>query len=284
MNKTKRIRNLTIVAVTLLILGYFSFGNFNRIKSTDKTVTIGLVAETKQEQKIWQQVAKTAKEKYNLTLKFKQFTDYTQPNQALVNGDIDLNSFQHYDFLNSWNKSNDNSLVSIGRTFITPVRVFSNSVQNLNDLPNGATISIPNDSTNESRALFVLKNAGLINFKPHTDQATINSIISNPKNLKFKELDASQIPRSLNDVDATVINANFAQSAGLDYRKAIYVEPLNRDSRRWVNIIVAKKSNKNNSIYKEVVKAYQTNAVKKVIKQQYGTSELPAWNNNFNKR
>ncbi|GAY73882.1 MetQ/NlpA family ABC transporter substrate-binding protein [Lentilactobacillus kosonis] len=275
---SRRGRNIAIWAIVIIVIlgiGYLSFGRSE--SNNAKTVTIGVMSGTKQDDAIWDKVADVAKDKYKITLKFKKFTDYNQPNKALVNDNIDLNSFQHYDFLNDWNKSNGNKVVSIGKTFITPIRVYSQKVKNIKDLKNGATIAVPNDATNESRSLFVLKNAGLITLKPGTTQATLSSIAKNPKNIKIKELDASQVARSLSDVDAAVINTNFAQSAGLNYKSAIYVEPINKDSKRWINIIAAKKSNRNKQIYKDVVKAYQTPEVKKEIQKEYGSSEIPAW-------
>ena len=142
---------------------------------------------------------------------------------------------------------------------------------------------MPNDASNESRALFALKNAGLIDLKKGTKLATVSSISKNPRDLKIKELAADQTARSLDNVDASVVNTNYAQAAGLNYKSAIFVEPVNRDSKQWVNIIAVKGSEKNNKIYKDVVRAYQTEKTKREIKKLYGTAEIPAWDLNFNK-
>lgn len=270
-----------IVVVVILIAGYFSFVRPHQ--QAAKTVTVGVMASSKADDKIWDSVAQTAKDKYGVTVKFRRFTDYNQPNKALQNGDVDLNSFQHKLFLQSWNKAHHTDLVSAGDTFITPIRIYSNKYKSINDLPNGATIAVPNDATNESRALFALKNAGLFSLKKGTKLATASSVTNNKKNIKLKELAADQTARSLDDVDAAVINTNYAQAAGLNYKKAIFVEPLNKDSAQWVNIIAVKKQNKNNKAYKDVVKAYQTEKTKQLIKKFYGTSEIPAWDRNFNK-
>lgn len=232
---------------------------------------------TSKDDKIWNEVAKIAKDKYKLDVKYKKFTDYTQPNKAVANGDVDIDAFQHYDFLADWNKSNKGSIVPIGKTFITPIRVYSKKVKSINDLKTGATIAVPNDATNESRALFVLKNAGLITFKPGTKQATLSSIAKNPKKIKIKELDASQTARALSDVDAAVINTNFAQTAGLNYKSAIYVEPINKDSKKWINIVAAQKKDKNKKAYQEYVKAFQTKKIKNLINKEYGQAEIAAW-------
>jgi D-methionine transport system substrate-binding protein len=274
----KKKRNIIIGIVVVLIIAvaaYFSFGG-NK-KQASKTVTIGIMSGEKQEDVIWKSVSKTAKKKYNITLKFKKFTDYTQPNKALAEGDTDLNAFQHYAFLNAWNKANKTNIVPIGKTIITPIRLYSKKYKHVKDIPDGATIAVPNDATNESRALYLLKNAGLITLKSDTDLATVKSIDKNPKNLKIKELDASQTARALSGVDAAVINTNYAQAANINYESAIYVEPVNKDSAQWINVIAANKKNKNKKEYKEVVKAYQTAKTKKVIQKEYGTAEIPAW-------
>lgn len=281
--KRRKKRNAIIwaVVVVILIAGYFSFVRPHQ--QAAKTVTVGIMASSKADDKIWNSVAKTAKDKYGVTVKFRRFTDYNQPNKALQNGDVDLNAFQHKLFLKSWNKAHHTDIVSDGDTFITPIRVYSNKYKNIKDLPDGATVAVPNDATNESRALYALKNAGLFKLKKGTDLATVSSITDNKKNIKIKEIAADQTARTLDDVDAAVVNTNYAQAAGLNYKKAIFVEPLNKDSAQWVNIIAVKKQNKNNKAYKDVVKAYQTEKTKHLIKKYYGSSELPAWDRNFNK-
>lgn len=276
-------RNWTIgilIILVVLVGGYFSF--FHKPQTSQKTVTVGVVDSSKADVAIWKQVAKTAKEKYGITVKTKTFTDYNQPNKALKNGDIDLNAFQHQAFLDEWNKANKGDLVSIGKTVIAPIRLFSTKYKSLNDLPDGATIAVSNDATNESRALYVLKNAGLITFKKGTGKlATISDIKTNKKNLTIKEMDASQTARTLDDVDAAVVNNTYANAAKLSSKDVIYTEPVNKDSEQWINIIVARKQDKNNQAYKDVVKAYQTAAVKKLYKQYYGNTEKTAWDLNL---
>lgn len=267
----------TIVVLVIIVIGGI-VGFAHHRQQQAKTVTVGVVGLTNQQQKIWDQVNKTAKKKYGVTVKVKNFSDYNQPNKAVENGDIDLNAFQHTAFLNAWNKSNHGHLVSIGRTVIAPIRLYSKKYKSIKDLPDGATIAVPNDASNESRALYVLKNAGLITFKKGTGKlATVADIDKNTKNLKIKELGAEQTARSLNDVDAAVVNNTYAQPAGLTDKQTIYVEPLNKDSKQWINIIVAKKSNANKQAYKDVVKSFQTPQVKKLYQKYYGDTEKTAW-------
>ncbi|WP_283583295.1 MetQ/NlpA family ABC transporter substrate-binding protein [Limosilactobacillus difficilis] len=284
MRKSRKRRNTiiwTVVALVIIIIGYFSF--VRPRQQSQQTVTVGIMSGDKHNEQIWQSVAKTAKDKYHVTVKTKEFTDYNQPNKALQNGDIDLNAFQHKLFLKNWNQAHKTNIVSIGDTYITPIRVYSNKYKNIKSLPDGATIAIPNDATNESRALVALKNAGLITLKKGTTLATANSIAKNSKNLKFKELAADQTARSLKDVDAAVINTNYAQAAGLTDKSVIFVEPTNKDSKQWVNIIAAKKSDRNKKAYQDVVKSFQTKKTQHLIKKYYGNKELSAWNLNFNK-
>ncbi|MBD5429284.1 MetQ/NlpA family ABC transporter substrate-binding protein [Lactobacillus sp.] len=277
----KRVRNRiiwSIVVIVILIAGWFSFGPTEGSNTaSQKVVTVGVVGLTKQDETIWKSVAKTAKEKYGITIKLKNFTDYNQPNKALANGDIDLNSFQHYAFLSSWNKANNGSIVSIGNTYIAPIRIYSKKYKSIKDLPDGATIAIPNDASNESRALYVLKNAGLIKLKKGVKLATIADISSNPKHLKIKEVSAEQTARVIDDVDASIVNNTYAAPAKLGNKETIYVEPLNKDSKQWINIIAVDKKNKNKKIYKEVVKAFQTEKTKKLVKKLYGSTEVTAW-------
>lgn len=266
-----------VVIVVVVIGGIFAFAHKRTQQS--KTVTVGVVGLSNQDQKIWDQVEKTAKQKYGVTVKLKNFTDYNQPNKALANGDIQLNQFQHTAFLDAWNKANHGTLVPIGNTVIAPIRLYSKKYHSLKALPKGATITVPNDASNESRALYVLKNAGLITFKKGTGKlATVADIAKNPKNIKIKEIGAEQTARTLKDVDAAVVNNTYAIPAKLGDKQTIYTEPLNKDSKQWINVFVANKKDKNNKTYKDVVKSFQTPQVKKLIHKYYGNEEVPAWN------
>jgi len=278
-----RNRNILIVVIVVVIVAIAAFFGFNHksgeSKTANKTVNIGIMTGTKEDDAIWSTVSKTAKDKYGITLKFTHFTDYTQPNTALKNGDIDLNAFQHYAFLKAWNKANNGNLVAIGDTVISPISVYSKQLKNISDIKEGGTIAVPNDASNESRALYVLKSAGLIKLDVSGQTlATVKDITSNPKNLVIKELDASQTARALDSVDAAVINNNYAVTAGLKKSDAIFTEPVNKDSQQWINIIVANKKDENNTVYKDVVKAYETEATKKTIAKAYpDKSTIPAW-------
>ncbi|MDF7672514.1 MetQ/NlpA family ABC transporter substrate-binding protein [Lactobacillus sp. ESL0701] len=275
--KQRKLIISVLIIVIVLIAAWFGFGSGLNHGSKSHTVTVGVVGESKPEQDIWQHVKQTAKKKYGITVQIKNFTDYNQPNKALKNGDIDLNAFQHYSFLASWNKANHGGVVPIGKTYIAPIRLYSKKYHKLSQLPNGATIAVPNDPTNESRALFVLKNAGLIGLRKGKSLVTVSDIIQNHRNLKVKEISAEQCGRVINSVDAAVVNNDFSGPAGLGKKQTIFVEPVNKDSQQWIDIICAKKGQTNNKDYQDVVKAYQTQETKKLYKKYYGDMEIAAW-------
>ena len=279
--KQRNIIILSIAVVLIAVVSWFSFGPKPANSEAEKTVTVGIVGASKGDNKIWQSVAKRAKKDYGIIVKTRSFDGYDQPDKALKSGDIDLNAFQHYAFLKEWNKANKGGITAIGDTYIAPIRLYSKKYKKLSSLPDNATIVVPNDPTNESRALFVLKNAGLIKLRKGKTLVSVADITSNPRNFKIKEVASEQTSRVINDVDAAVVNNDFAGPAGLGEKQTIYVEPLNKDSKQWVNIICARTKDKNKKIYREVVKAYQTEATKKLYKQFYGNKQIPAWDKKF---
>ena len=280
-----KVKNWLIGGAAIVAIGGIGYASFGKpAQQTDgKVVTVGIMSGSKQDSQIWQSVAKTAKKDYGITLKFKEFSDYNQPNKALANGDIDINAFQHYAFLDASNKATGNKIVALGDTVISPIRLYSNTYKNVSDFKSGDTIVVPNDASNESRALYVLKAAGLIDLKPGLKTATVKDITKNPKDLKIKELAADQTARALSDVQGAVVNGTYADTAGMDYKKAIFVEPINKDSHQWVNIIAVNAKDKNKQALKDVVKAYQTQTTKAVIDKVYDGAELAAWGKDFSK-
>ncbi|VHB67093.1 MetQ/NlpA family ABC transporter substrate-binding protein [Streptococcus pyogenes] len=257
-------------------------------KQDDKnTLTIGVMTKTESDQARWDKVEELLK-KNNITLKYKEFTDYSQPNKAVANGEVDINAFQHYNFLNNWNKENNEHLVAIADTYISPINLFSGTSQDgkakyksVADLPNGAQIAVPNDATNESRALYVLQSAGLIKLNVSGDQlATIANISENKKKLDIKELDASQTARALVSADAAVVNNSYAVPAKIDYKTSLFKEKADDNSKQWINIIAGQKdwekSEKADAI-KKLIKAYQTDEVKKVVEKTSNGIDVSVW-------
>lgn len=278
--RKKRIKRriiVGIITITILILGWFSFGPTN-INKSQNTIAIGVVAQSKDDAKIWQTVAKKVKKEDGITLIFKNFSDYNQPNKALQNGDIDMNAFQHQAYLNTWNKENHGDLVCIGKTYLAPIRLYSKKYHSIKEIPDNATIAIPNDVSNEARALEVLQDAKLISLKKKHKLPSLTDIDKNPHNFKFKELSAEQLGRLINSVDAAVVNNDYALQAGLSEKQTLYVEPINKQTEQWINIIAVKKSNLHNKIYQKVVKAYQTKETQKLYKKYYGNMQIAGWN------
>lgn len=196
----------TIVAGTTVI---------NNVKADpdDKTVTVGIVGDSSRE--LWENVSKRTEKKYGVKIKIKVFSDYVKPNQALVDGSLDLNAFQTKVFFDDQNKKLGNKLVSIGKTVISPIRLYSLKHDKLADLKDGAQVVIPNDATNEQRALNLLVQAKLIKYNENVDTPTVKDITDNPKQLDIVEIASDQTVSALKSADAAVINGNYAQDAGL---------------------------------------------------------------------
>ncbi|MBJ7646917.1 MetQ/NlpA family ABC transporter substrate-binding protein [Weissella confusa] len=243
--------------------------------SKEKTVTVGLVGDS--DRQLWEYVKKDAAKKYGIDIKLKLFTDYIKPNQALVDKSIDLNAFQTINYFDVQNKNFKGKLVSVGKTYVTPIRIYSDNHKTLADLPKGGTIVVPNDPSNEKRALDVLEAAGLIKYNHDVKLPSVQDITENKKDFKIKEVASDQAASALKSADAAVVNTNYALDAKLDIDKALYVEPVNKANKGYINIIAARKGTQNKKIYKQVVKAYQTESTKKHMKQLYGSAEIAAW-------
>ena len=216
----------------------------------------------------------------NIKIEFKNI-DGTILNQAVADGELDLNSFQHYAYFNQVKTDQNLDLTAIGETLIVPLDLFSNKYTSLDEIPDNSSIAVPDDATNQGRALNVLKNAGLISLDPAAGtSATIKDITENPKNLKIVELGGSQIPRSLDDVDAGVINCGYAVDAGLDINNPLYKDEIdlnNPEQQPYINIIVSKTSEAENPIYLEVVDAYRSARVYDATIERFNGAAIPAF-------
>lgn len=211
-----------------------------------------------------------------IELEIKEFTDYVTPNTALKDKQIDANFFQHQPYLDSFTEEGYESLISVAGVHIEPMAGYSTKIQNLEELSDGATVAIPNDATNEGRALILLANQGLITLNDPTNlTATPQDVVDNPKNLKFAELEAAQLPRSLQDVELAVINTNYALEADLNpMEDNLFIE----DSESpYVNILVAREDNKDNEAIKALIDALQTEKVENFILTKYQGAVVPAF-------
>ncbi|EPV2542705.1 MetQ/NlpA family ABC transporter substrate-binding protein [Campylobacter upsaliensis] len=213
-------------------------------------------------------------EKEGYTLEVKEFTDYVLPNLATDNGEVDANFFQHTPYLEEFNKSKGTKLVKVANIHIEPMAVYSKKYKNFNELKDGAKIAVPNDPTNESRALDIIAKTGLVSFNDKALKTPID-ITQNPKNIKFIELKAAQLPRALSDVDVAVINSNYALLANLNpVKDSIFIE--DKDSP-YANILVVKEGKEQDPKIKALTKALQSEKIKKFIEEKYNGAVIPAF-------
>ncbi len=211
--------------------------------------------------------------KAGYTLEVVEFTDYVTPNRALEDGQIDANFFQHIPYMDAQNAEHGYHLVNAGGIHIEPIALYSKKVSSLSELADGASIAIPNDPTNEGRALLLLQSAGLIKLDAAAGiTATPLDIVENKKNLKFNEVEAASLPRVLDDVDAAVINGNYAIPAGLSATKdGLIVEGADSP---YVNIVTVKAGNENDSRIKALVNALKSDEIKDYVNKTYPNGEV----------
>ena len=214
--------------------------------------------------------------KEGVELKVKEFTDYIQPNVQVAEKRLDANFFQHQPYLDEFNKAKGTQLVSVAGVHIEPLGVYSSKIKKLDELSSGATVVIPNDATNGGRALLLLDKAGVIKLKDNKNiLSTVKDVAENPKNVKFRELEAATIPRVLTQVDAALINTNYALDAGLNPTKdALAIE--SKDSP-YVNFLVARPDNKDDARVQKLAKALTSPQVKAFIETKYKGAVLPAF-------
>lgn len=221
-------------------------------------------------------VVKAEAAKQGLNLQVIEFSDYVQPNVALAAGDLDLNSYQHQPYLDNANADRGYKLVSIAKTVIFPIGIYSKKIKSLADLKDGARIALPNDPTNGGRALLLLQANGLIKLRPEAGlKATPIDVVENPKKLRFIELDAAQLPRSLDDTDASAVNTNFALEAGLNPTKDAIAQE-SPDSP-YANVLVVREKDKDRPEFAKLVSIYHSPAVKQFIETKFKGAVVAAW-------
>ena len=207
-------------------------------------------------------------------LEIVEFTDYVTPNLAVDEGELDANFFQHLPYLNEFNKNKNTKLVKTVNVHLEPMGLYSKKIANLSELPDGATIAVPNDPTNENRALNILEQQGLLTFKDVQFKTAVD-VLNNPRNFKIRELDAPQLPRVLDEVDAAIINTNYALSANLNpVKDALVIE--SKDSP-YANILVVKEGNENAAHIKALNEVLNSNEIKNFIAEKYQGSIVEAF-------
>ncbi|MFF8693239.1 MetQ/NlpA family ABC transporter substrate-binding protein [Streptomyces sp. NPDC015144] len=221
-------------------------------------------------------VQKNLAKKAGLELEVKEFTDYVLPNTATETGQVDANFFQHQPYLDDFNAKKNTHLVSVGTVHLEPLGLYSKKVKDLKDIKAGQTVAVPNDTTNEGRALQLLAENGLITLKDGVGSSAKLSDITDKKGLEFKELEAATVPRALNDVDAAVINGNYAIEADLKPAKdALVLEKA--DGNPYANIIAVKKGNEKDARVQKLLELLHSDEVKKFIEDTYQGSVVPAF-------
>ena len=269
--KKKSILSLALAGV--LTMGLMGCGS--KDAADDKTIKIGVTPVPHRE--VVEHVIPTL-EKKGYTVEIVEFSDYVQPNTSLEDGALDANYFQTLAYLEEFNENNGTNLVSAAEIHVEPMGAYSYKYKSIDDIAEGATVAIPNDPSNEARALNVLVSAGLIKVK-EGDLITVADIIENPKNLQFTELEAAQLPRALDDIDIAVINGNYALDADLDVTKdAIFVEDENSQemiARR--NVLAVKEGNEKSEKIKDLIEVLTSDDVRTFIEEQYKGAVVPVF-------
>ncbi len=274
--KRKSILTLLLTgALVISLVGCGGKGKETGSAAEDKTITIGVTPVPHKE--IVEQIVPDLKAE-GYTLKIVEFTDYVTPNTALAEGELDANYFQHIAYLNETNESKKLDLTYTAEVHLEPIAAYSKKVKGINEIKDGARVAIPNDPSNEARALRLLEKQGLIKLK-EGELVTPKDITENSKNLKFDELEAAQLPRVLEEVDLAVINGNYAIEAGLNPSKdSLAIEDKDSEAAKvYRNILAVKKGNENSEKIKALTKALTSDKVKKFIEEKYNGTVIPTF-------
>ncbi|PBC76391.1 D-methionine transport system substrate-binding protein [Streptomyces sp. TLI_235] len=276
-NVLKSLSVLATAGVVLTLAACGSDGSSPAGASADPNKTLTVVASPTPHAQILDYVKKNLADKAGLKLDVKVVTDYVTPNTAVQDGSADANYFQHVPYLEDFNKKNGTDIVSVGTVHLEPLGLYSKKVKSVAELRDGAEVGVPNDATNEGRALKLLADNNVITLKSGAGTtATVQDIATNPKNLKFKELEAAQLPRSLGDLDAAVINGNYALDSGLKpATDAIVLEKA--EGNPYANILAVKKGGENDPRVQKLAQLLHSAEVKKYIQDTFNGSVIPAF-------
>ncbi|QYM93808.1 MetQ/NlpA family lipoprotein [Dickeya zeae] len=267
---------LKSIAAVGALIGALALAGCGQEQKNPNHIKVGVIVGA--EQQVAEVAQKVAKEKYGLDVELVTFNDYVLPNEALSKGDIDLNAFQHKPYLDQQIKDRGYKLVSVGNTFVYPIAGYSKKIKSLSELQNGAQIALPNDPTNLGRSLLLLQKVGLIKLKDNVGLLpTALDVVENPKNLKLVELEAPQLPRSLDDdqIALAIINTTYASQINLTPAKdGLFVEDKNSP---YVNLLVAREDNKDAENVKKFVKAYQSDEVNQAALKVFNGGAVKGW-------
>ncbi len=264
-----------LLGLTLVATSFVGCGSAKT--NGDKLTPVKVAASTTPHAEILAQ-AKEAMAKKGYDLQVTEFADYVQPNMVVESGEFDANYFQHINYLNSFNDEQKTHLVNAGSIHYEPFGIYPGTESDLSKISTGATIAVPNDTTNEARALLLLEENGLIKLKDGVGiNATKLDIIENPKNLEILELEAAQISRMVGEVAFVVLNGNYALQAGLNVKDdAVACETSSSEAiQQYVNIIAVKEGNENKDAIKTLVDILKSDAIVKYINDTYNGSVIP---------
>ena len=267
-----------LIILTIVLLGVFAIISCEKSSNKENNVVrVGFYTDS--EYQIWNPVVSNlAKE--GITVELVSFANTRMPNQALNNGDIDLNAFQHHAYLNDEVSNLGYDIVAIADTYISAMNIYSKNISNVSELKKGDKVAIPNDPSNEGRALKVLEAAGLIKVKPEVgDLPSISDIIENPLGLNILAVEIGSVPSYLPEVACAVINAHVAIDFGLNPGSDYIFQdnPSIYSGNAFVNLIAARTEDKDKEIYKKIIKAYQSEAVEEIYANNFKGSYLPTW-------
>ena len=276
--KSKIILTLAASAALIGVLAFSGCSSSNQesaSSSTDassqETTTITIAATATPHAEILNDVVAPLLSEQGITLDVREFSDYVQPNTTVEQGEIDANYFQHINYLDSFNEENGTHLVSVGYVHYEPFGLYAGKSNDLENIEDGAKIAVPNDTTNEARALLLLEQEGIIKLKDGAGvTATTNDIIENPHNVEIVELEAAQVARSLQDVDFAIVNGNYALQAGLDVKDALATESSEGEAaKQYGNVLVVKEGNENTEAIQALYAALTSDNVKEYIEKTY---------------
>lgn len=275
---------LALTMALVLCLGLAACGGDTTTEETTdtqqasgETVTLQVGATPAPHQEILEQVVDTLAEQ-GITLKIVPYNDYVAPNTAVEEGVDDANFFQHITYMDNFNAERGTHLVNAGAIHYEPMGIYAGKSTSLDEIPDGAVIAVPNDATNEGRALLLLQDLGIITLSEDAGlEATKNDIVDNPHNIDLQEMEAAMLPQTIDEVDFSIINSNYALQAGLDpTTDALASEDAQSDAAQaYANVIAVKEGNENNEAIKALVAALQSDEIREFIETNYNGSVVP---------
>lgn len=262
---------------TLSACGALSGSSAANSNASSETTVLRVGASPTPHAEILNAVKDSLKEQSGIDLEVVEYSDYVIPNTAVEEGEDQANYFQHTPYLDTFNAENGTHLVSVAKIHYEPFGLYSQTVKNISELPDGAKIAIPNDGSNEARALYLLEEQGLITLNHDAGfQATVLDITSNPKNLQFEEVAAELVARTLDDVDGAIVNGNYALAAGLKIEDAIAAESAESEAAQtYANILVVEQGHENDDAVQALVKALTSDTARDFINETYHGAVVP---------